>query len=56
MNYNCPLCDQLSNLVLSDEQAFCTNLACNVITFNPSLADRGLSDIQEIKWDSKEPE
>lgn len=37
-DYHCPGCGQLSALVLSREQAFCTNDAtCKVICWNPSV-------------------
>jgi hypothetical protein len=50
-NYHCPVCGQQSELILNPEQAFCTNTAgCKVIVFNPSLPDRGLSQVHEIKW------
>jgi hypothetical protein len=48
-NYHCPICGTLSTLIIGPEQAFCTNLeGCNVITFNPSLADGGLSNAKFI--------
>lgn len=44
-NYHCPVCGTPSDLVMGPTQAFCTNRdGCNVISFNPSLADGGLSN------------
>lgn len=51
-NYHCPLCGTLSTLIISDEQAFCSNSeSCNVISFNPSLPDGGISQAQFIDFD-----
>jgi hypothetical protein len=62
MNYHCPFCGELSDLVMNPEQAFCTNTAvgpdgndiCPVVMFNPSLPDGGLSETQQIKWEKRE--
>ena len=45
LNYHCPMCGELSTLIISEEQAFCTNTStgCPLLTFNPSLADGGMS-------------
>ena len=54
-DYYCPLCGQLSTLIIGPEQAFCTNTdGCNVFTFNPSLPDGGLSLAQLIDIDLSE--
>ncbi len=50
MNYHCPLCGHLSDLVFNPEQAFCTNDDCPCVTFNPSLPDGGLSKVKKIEW------
>jgi hypothetical protein len=51
-NYHCPICETLSTLIIGPEQAFCTNTeGCKVITFNPSLPDRGLSNVHFIDFD-----
>ena len=48
-NYNCPLCNEPSTLVIGPEQAFCTNTNCKAMTFNPSLPDQGMSNINVIE-------
>jgi hypothetical protein len=54
-NYHCPICGTLSTLIIGPEQAFCTNLeGCNVVTFNPSLPDGGLSDMHVIDFQLNE--
>ena len=55
-NYHCPMCHSLSELVINPEQAFCTNDGCNVVMFNPSLPDGGMSNVHEIQWVKYEPE
>lgn len=50
MNYHCPLCGHLSNLVINPEQAVCTTDDCPVVMFNPSLPDGGLSKAKQIEW------
>jgi hypothetical protein len=48
-NYHCPLCGTLSTLIISPLQAFCTNTeGCQVLLFNPSLPDGGMSDAAEV--------
>ena len=37
-------------MVLNPEQAFCTNDNCDVVTFNPSLANGGFSEKNISKW------
>lgn len=49
--YHCPICGTLSTLIISEVQAFCTNLKCAVVTFNPSLPDGGASDTHIIRFD-----
>jgi hypothetical protein len=48
-NYHCPVCGTLSTMIMGPEQAFCTNETdCDVITFNPSLPDGGMSNLNFI--------
>ena len=47
--YVCPLCGKVSNLPINPEQAFCTNDNCDVVMFNPSLPDGGLSQAVEME-------
>lgn len=49
-NYHCPICESLSELILSPTQAFCTNTStgCPLVSFNPSLPDRGMSVLNFI--------
>lgn len=48
-HYRCPACRVPSGMVIGDTQAICTNdEGCNVVTFNPSLPDGGLSKAQGI--------
>jgi hypothetical protein len=47
--FHCPLCGKLSDLVMNPEQAFCRTDDCDVVTFNPSLPDGGLSKAKEIE-------
>lgn len=43
-NYNCPVCGTPSKLIIGPTQAFCTNTdSCDVLCFNPSLPDGGMS-------------
>lgn len=48
-NYTCPLCGEPSALIVSEVQAFCTNIACNVMSFNPSLPDQGMGNVNIIE-------
>ena len=48
-NYTCPLCGTPSEMVVSDVQAFCTNLDCNAMSFNPSLPDQGMSNVHFLE-------
>jgi len=45
-------------MVIGPEQAFCTNVGndnkCNVINFNPSLPDGGLSQMKFIHFNDPE--
>jgi hypothetical protein len=50
-NYHCPICETLSAMILGPEQAFCTDDKCNVICWNPSLPDRGMSDGYIVDFD-----
>jgi hypothetical protein len=55
-NYHCPVCEEESHMIVGPTQAFCTNReGCKVITFNPSLPDRGMSQVNYIKWESFNP-
>jgi len=59
-NYRCPVCGTLSTMIIGETQAFCTNLEegdqkCNVISFNPSLPDGGLSEMKFINLDDLDP-
>ncbi|MGH3824130.1 MAG: hypothetical protein ACRDRA_15065, partial [Pseudonocardiaceae bacterium] len=48
-DYRCPSCNTESQLIMGPEQAFCTNEhGCRVFSFNPSLADGGLSQAKVI--------
>src|SRR3989442_11007907 len=47
--FHCPLCGKLSDLVMNEDQAFCTDDACTVVAFNPSLPDGGLSTAKPIR-------
>lgn len=48
-NYCCPLCGTLSQLVISERQAFCTGGDdCPVLMFDPSLPDGGLSNARSV--------
>lgn len=54
-DYHCRACGTLSQLVLNDVQAFCTNTeSCNVLIFNPSLPDGGMSDMKLIDPENRE--
>jgi ribosomal protein S27AE len=56
LSFHCPVCGTFSELVIGPTQAFCTNVKdCNVVCFNPSLPDRGLSQINVIKFETSEP-
>jgi hypothetical protein len=52
MNIHCPVCGTVSEMIFNPEQAFCTNENCVVVTFNPSLADGGLSDAKPMRVES----
>jgi len=44
-DYRCPVCGTISEMVINDTQAFCTNkTTCNVLCFNPSLPDGGMNN------------
>jgi len=48
----CPVCGEPSTLVIGPTQAFCTNVNdCDVVTFDPSLPDGGMSDPHYIEWE-----
>ena len=56
-NYHCPVCETLSELVIGPTQAFCTNTTgCPLLTFNPSLPDRGMSLLNFINVAGKSEE
>ncbi len=61
-NYHCPACGELAELIMGPTQAFCTNdeMKCRVISFNPSLPDGGMSNVNVIDFNwsvkAKEPE
>lgn len=46
--YTCPICGTMSDLIIGEAQAFCSNTQCKVISFNPSLPDKGMSEIHEV--------
>ena len=51
----CPVCSTASAMVLSAVQAFCTNEdGCNVLMFDPSLPDGGLSNARTVNLDERE--
>lgn len=53
-DYHCPICGQLSELIIGPEQAFCTNTeGCDVLSFDPSLPDKGLSQMKFIEIDGE---
>lgn len=53
-NFNCPVCGTLSTLIIGPTQAFCTNSeSCDVLCFDPSLADGGMSNPNFINLDEK---
>lgn len=54
-DYHCPLCRVESTLVINTVQAFCTGGDdCEVLMFNPSLPDGGLSDFRIIRLEEKD--
>jgi len=49
-DYHCPMCGTLSEMVIGETQAFCTNkTGCPVISFDPSLPDGGMSNTHFIE-------
>lgn len=55
-DYHCPACGTPSGMVVSSEQAFCTNEDdCNVLMFTPSALDGGLSNPQIVDLSPPEP-
>ncbi len=57
-DYHCPVCGTLSELAISPMQAFCKTDNCPVVAFNPSLPDKGMSDVNVIdfNWSQKPKE
>lgn len=48
-DYRCPACNEESTMVIGPTQAACTNdQGCQVLFFNPSLPDGGMSQTQVI--------
>ena len=42
-DYHCPNCGTFSTMIIGPEQAFCTRVSCDVVMFNPSLPDGGMT-------------
>lgn len=47
-DFTCRMCGTPSELVLNENQAFCSNDGCRVLMFDPSRPDGGLSNPQYI--------
>lgn len=55
-DYHCPVCGTPSGMVVSSEQAFCTNEDnCRVLMFTPSMLDGGMNDPQIVDLSRLDP-
>jgi hypothetical protein len=49
LNFHCPGCETLAQMVMGPTQAFCESENCHVVTFNPSLPFGGASNAAFIE-------